>query len=309
MVIAMLFLFWVEVGGYIDGVIDHQFSIDDEIEKSLFIHLDMVIAMPCNYIHANVLDVTEDRTMAAELLNYVGVNFPQTIPTSYTLNGERKYKTPELEEVLQESLLAQYSNKNLHVNEGAPLCHIFGSFPVTKVEGDFHFTGKGYGYRDRSTIPVEALNFTHIINEFSYGSFYPYMVNPLDATAKVTRENLQSYQYFMSIVPTVYKKLGIEIHTNQYALTQQARVYQYAKGIPGIFFKYDFEPILMRVEESRIPFIQFVVKLTTILGGIMVITSWFYRGTDKLIALIFGQKYAELGQEKVSSVLDRNYDD
>ncbi|ODV94502.1 hypothetical protein PACTADRAFT_77084 [Pachysolen tannophilus NRRL Y-2460] len=303
----VLQLVWIEVGGYIDGFVDHQFNVDSDIERNLFINLDMLVAMPCNFIHTNILDMTEDRTLASEVLNYEGAVFPPRIPSNYIINDEvRDITTPEIDQVLQESLLADFSLNNLHVNEAAPACHIFGSIPVTKVKGDFHITGKGYGYRDRSFVPTDSLNFTHVINEFSFGAFYPYMVNPLDGTGKVTKEYLQSYQYFLSVVPTLYKKLGVLIETNQYAMTQQARVYEFNKGVPGIFFKYDFEPIQMRIEEKRIPFLQFIVRLITICGGIMVIASYSFRLTEKLIILIFGKKYAELGQERPSPLLDKD---
>ena len=65
----------------------------------------------------------------------------------------------------------------------------FGSIPVNQVRGDFRITGKGFGYRDRLHVPFESLNFSHVIQEFSFGEFYPYLNNPLDATGRLLKKD------------------------------------------------------------------------------------------------------------------------
>lgn len=301
MYLCLIFLFWVEVGGYIDGVVVQQFSVDNRVKKDLSINLDMIVAMPCNFLHTNVMDITDDQFLAAELLSFQGVNFQ--LPNAYLEGNDRKVESQELESVMREALLAQFSVQSLHVNEGAPACHIFGSIPVNRVKGDFHITGKGIGHADRSVVPYQALNFTHLINEFSFGDFYPYLVNPLDVTARLAHENMQAYTYYLSVVPTEYRKLGVVVDTNQYSMVEQERVYGQGEGVPGIFFKYDFEPISIHIEENRIPFVQFVVRLATIAGGLIVVISWLYKTFDKLLTLALGKKYAQRGQEKPQNIL------
>ncbi|ODV78585.1 putative ER to golgi transport [Suhomyces tanzawaensis NRRL Y-17324] len=302
-----LFILWVEVGGFLGGYVDRQFSVDDEIKSELTINIDMLVAMPCEFIHTNVRDITGDRYLAGETLNFEGRDF--FIPESFNVNNANDaHDTPELDEVMQESLRAEYRVTGARMNEGEPACHIFGQIPVNQVKGDFHITGKGFGYRDRLYVPYEALNFSHMIQELSYGEFYPFINNPLDATGKITEERVQSYGYFSKVVPTRYERLGLIIETNQFALTEQHHVFRVdefdkPEGIPGIYFKYDFEPIKLSISEKRLPFLQFVAKLATIIGGLVIVGGYFYRLYERLLLILFGKKYAQKDTERKSGGL------
>ncbi|KAK6461486.1 Erv41 protein [Scheffersomyces coipomensis] len=309
-IFAGLLIVWIEIGGFLGGYVDRQFIVDDEIRSDLSINVDMLIAMPCEFLHTNVRDLTKDRYLAGETLNFEGMNF--FIPENFNVNNVNDaHDTPDLEEVMRESMRAEFRLEGARVNEGRPACHVFGSIPVNHVKGEFHITAKGVGYSDRSHVPIEALNFTHLIQEFSYGEFYPFINNPLDATGKVTEENLQAYRYHTKVVPTVYQKLGLVIDTNQYSLTESHHVYPYDQqkkpmGIPGIFFRYDFEPIKLTISEKRIPFVQFVAKLGTILGGLLILAGYLYRLYDKLLSILYGKKYVEKNTEKkTGGLLDK----
>ena len=55
--------------------------------------------------------------------------------------------------------------------------------------------------------------------------------------------------------------------TNQYSVTEY-KTESNEQGLPGMFFRYDIEPILVRVtEEKRTTFIHFIVRMCGILGG------------------------------------------
>ncbi|GME81398.1 unnamed protein product [Ambrosiozyma monospora] len=301
MYLFMIFLIWIEIGGYIDGEIHKLFTVDDVIRHDLRINVDLIVAMPCNFLNTNVRDATDDRFLASELLNFQGTT--AYIPTWF-FESKKKVVTPEMESVLRNSMNAEFQTQGTRDNEELPACHIYGYIPVNRVKGDFHITAKGYGYRDRSFVPMEQLNFTHYINEFSFGDFYPYMDNQLDMTYKITDESHHSFHYHMTVVPTTYKKLGVEIDTNQYSLTNFETGGKY---IPGIFFRYDFDPIKMIIEENRIPFWQFVIRLVTIIGGLVVIAKWTFKGFEKLIYISFGKEFARRGDEKKEGgLLDRH---
>jgi hypothetical protein len=92
------------------------------------------------------------------------------------------------------------------------------------------------------------INFTHIIDEFSFGEYFPKIVNPLDGTTEATDDrispevlihiDLYRFQYFLSIVPTVYiaDDFGRKIiETNQYAVTEQSHpaAGQMGQEVPG----------------------------------------------------------------------------
>jgi endoplasmic reticulum-Golgi intermediate compartment protein 2 len=156
-----------------------------------------------------------------------------------------------------------------------------------------------------------AFNFTHHINELSFGPYYPSLVNPLDYTVAETDLNFYKFQYYCSIVPTIYttdvhhlklspnadKKSaepltnldpgaagswGSTIWTNQYAVTSQSHNVPENK-VPGIFFKYDIEPILLVVNEERGGFLALVVRLVNVISGILVAGAWFLRLSDVLM--------------------------
>lgn len=296
-----LLILWVEIGSYLGGYVDHQFMVDGEVKNDLAINLDMIVAMPCEYLHTNVMDITHDRFLAADLLNFEGINF--FLPERFQINSVNDHHdTPDLDEVMQELLRAEFRVEGVRVNEDAPACHIFGSIPVNQVRGDFHITAKGFGYRDWAQTPMEKLNFSHVILEFSYGEFFPFINNPLDFTGKVTPEPLQSYKYYAKVVPTYYERLGILLDTNQYSLTENHRAYKLHNnrptGVPGIFFKYDFEPVRLLISEKRMPFFQFVARLGTILGGLLVLVGYLFRLYEKLLAILFGKKYVDRDTEK-----------
>jgi endoplasmic reticulum-Golgi intermediate compartment protein 2 len=50
--------------------------------------------------------------------------------------------------------------------------------------------------------------------------------------------------------------------------------------VPGIFFKYDIEPILLVVNEQRGGFVALLVRLVNVVSGILVAGAWFMRLSD-----------------------------
>lgn len=86
------------------------------------------------------------------------------------------------------------------------------------------------------------------------------------------------FQYYLAIVPTIYhsKVAGRSLLTNQYAVTEQSHAVS-KRAVPGIFFKYDIEPLSLSITEERPPLIQFLVKMVNIIGGVMVSGNWIYK--------------------------------
>lgn len=137
-------------------------------------------------------------------------------------------------------------------------------------------------------------NFSHIISEYSFGAFYPNLINPLDKTISTTDRKFHKFQYFMSVVPTVYtvqstNPLGISststVVTNQYAVTNEDREIG-ENTVPGIFFKYDIEPLLLTIDERRDGFLRFAVKVVNILSGVLVTGHWCFTLTEWLVDVL-----------------------
>ena len=132
-------------------------------------------------------------------------------------------------------------------------------------------------------ILVTAFNFSHIINELSFGPFYPSLQNPLDKTYATTSEHFFKYQYYCSVVPTIYTRTPTPspstpstIYTNQYAVTSQSHTVP-EKSVPGIFFKFDIEPILLTILEERGGLMALMVRVVNVVSGVLVGGGWCYQ--------------------------------
>ena len=198
-------------------------------------------------------------------------------------------------------------------------CRIYGSLELNKVQGDFHITARGHGYMEfgehldhnceffffffvflitrmhvwlmnRLCVFI-AFNFSHVISELSFGPFLPSLVNPLDQTVNTATGHFHKFQYFLSVVPTVYS-VGhpgaygsSSIFTNQYAVTEQSAETT-EQMVPGIFFKYDIEPILLNIVESRDSFFVFLIKVVNMLSGVLVAGHWGFRLSDWVVEVM-----------------------
>jgi hypothetical protein len=124
-----------------------------------------------------------------------------------------------------------------------------------------------------------AFNFSHIVSELSFGTFYPSLHNPLDRTVEETPNHFHKFQYFISVVPTVYSTPSRTLYTNQYAVTEQSSQIG-ERSVPGIFFKYDIEPMLLSVEETRPGFLRLVVTIVNVFSGVLVAGHWGFTMTE-----------------------------
>jgi hypothetical protein len=157
---------------------------------------------------------------------------------------------------------------------------------------------KGGSFRPkrRPTDNLTAFNFSHIISEMSFGAFYPSLVNPLDRTLATATTHFYRFQYYLSVVPTIYTvnspsiplspfSSSSTIFTNQYAVTEQSCEVN-EQTIPGIFVKYDIEPILLTVEENRDSFLRFCVRVVNICSGVLVAGHWGFTLSEWLKEVI-----------------------
>lgn len=136
-----------------------------------------------------------------------------------------------------------------------------------------------------------------MITELSFGPHYPTLMNPLDKTIAETEAHYYKFQYFLSVVPTLYTKgrsaldaytrspasaaarTGRNaIFTNQYAATSQSgELTEAPMFVPGIFFKYNIEPILLLVGEERGGFLALLIRLINTVSGVLVTGGWIYQ--------------------------------
>ncbi|BGP13494.1 hypothetical protein JCM10213v2_001416 [Rhodosporidiobolus nylandii] len=174
--------------------------------------------------------------------------------------------------------------KTAKLVENGPACRIYGSMDVKKVTGNLHITTLGHGYMSWEHTDHALMNLSHVIHEFSFGPYFPRIVQPLDNSVETTDAHFHIFQYFLSVVSTTYIDARRRIlPTNQYSVTEMSRTTEHGRGVPGIFFKFDIEPMALTVRERTTTLVQFLVRLAGIVGGILVCSDFGFRTADFLV--------------------------
>ncbi|KAL8919951.1 MAG: hypothetical protein Q9208_006519 [Pyrenodesmia sp. 3 TL-2023] len=309
LILVSFFLSLSEFLRWYRGHETHLFAVEKGVSHQMQINLDIVVPMNCRDLHVNVQDASGDRILAGEMLSKDPTNWAHWVDASGTHRlAEAKYVKEEEEDTHVGHVLGEIGGKRKKKFKKTPWqgrgagagrsCRIYGSLEGNKVQGDFHITARGHGYMELGEhLDHGTFNFSHIINELSFGPLYPSLLNPLDRTYATTDDHFYKYQYYLSVVPTVYTRSPSPpptadpdhntplppnysnrntIITNQYAATSQSHPVN-ERTIPGIFFKFDIEPILLTVREEREGFLWLLVRVVNVVSGVLVGGGWCYQ--------------------------------
>lgn len=268
----------------------HSFSVDNngKGQESLQVNVDMTVAMPCGFIRADVLDASGSSLNVHSSLATQSVSLTEAFTLKDSAKRNSYFQDMHVHDVIAEAMRGRkkgrgYKNGAAAIDSNSSpndmACRIEGSVMVEKVAGMFHVTAHGHGHGG-AHIPHDRMNFTHHIHEFSFGPFYPSLVNPLDETRHVAPDHFAGFRYFVSVVPTVYIDPSAKVlSTNQYAVNEyykgktskdnNSRQLDHNKP-PGIFFTYDFEPLQVTVREQRQGFLSFVIRQCAAVSGLFV---------------------------------------
>ena len=124
------------------------------------------------------------------------------------------------------------------------------------------------------------MNLSHVITEFSFGPYFPDITQPLDDSFEMTQErtsrqqpcsqlrttdpsvlDFTAFQYYLHVVPTTYiAPRSHPLQTNQYSVTHYTRTFQHGQGTPGIFFKFDLDPMTITIHQKTSSFIQLMIR-------------------------------------------------
>ncbi|KAJ1919445.1 hypothetical protein IWQ60_007236 [Tieghemiomyces parasiticus] len=304
---VLSYLIWGEFQAYWTPVAHHEFLVDHSISHELLINIDVTFAMPCRYLSVDVLDVTETGNHFDPFIKKIPTVFStgraknlleehQLLPETRgesdddNLDGNGEHNE-DVARLIRESRLIRtrprvdpialdFSGRtDLAANGGGGLdgdsCRVLGTVQVNKLAGNFHFTALGHGHGGYHT-PHAAINFTHRIDKFSFGINYPGLEDPLNDHYQPATSHLESFTYLVSVVPTIYTDAaGHSLVTNQYAVKDYLKVYDESPrgeptGIPGVFFKYDMEPISVYITETRQSLPRFLTRVCAAVGGVFV---------------------------------------
>ena len=131
---------------------------------------------------------------------------------------------------------------------------------------------------ERNLTNSAAMNLSHVITEFSFGPYFPDIAQPLDNSFELTHEReltkrrlsvamltlmsaFIAYQYFLHVVPTTYVAPRSQpLRTNQYSVTHYTRQVDHGRGTPGIFFKFELDPLNITIHQRTTTFGQLFIR-------------------------------------------------
>nr|POE49239.1 endoplasmic reticulum-golgi intermediate compartment protein 2 [Quercus suber] len=291
LVCASLWLASTELGRWWKGNTAHAFSVEQGIGRDLQINLDVIVAMKCDDLHVNVQDASGDRILAGSALHKDSTQWARwtTDRKQHKLGANQQdhsgageeYREDDVHDYLGAAKGGKKFPKTPKIPRRATAdsCRVYGTF-----------------------------NFSHHINELSFGPFYPSLINPLDDTVATTENKFHKFQYYLSVVPTIYtttpyllRKIdkyhespssgsdGLSQHslqyskdavfTNQYAVTEQSHAVS-EHSIPGVFVKFDIEPIMLMITEEWSSWPALFIRLVNVISGILVAGGWLFQITE-----------------------------
>ncbi|NWX52743.1 ERGI2 protein, partial [Steatornis caripensis] len=301
---TIAFLTIMEFTVYRDTWMKYEYEVDKDFTSKLRINIDITVAMRCQYVGADVLDLAETMVASADGLIYEPVSdsyllFEKEIDLylmMLQLIQSRLQEEHSLQDVIFKSAFKSAATamppREDNSLQSPDACRIHGHLYVNKVAGNFHITvGKaiphprGHAHL-AALVSHESYNFSHRIDHLSFGELIPGIINPLDGTEKIASDHNQMFQYFITIVPTKLHTYKISAETHQFSVTERERVINHAAGshgVSGIFMKYDISSLMVTVTEEHMPFWQFLVRLCGIIGGIFS-TTGILHGFGRFVA-------------------------
>ncbi|CAI2162362.1 12237_t:CDS:2 [Funneliformis geosporum] len=285
-IIVSIFLWFLIVSEfreywYLDQKYD--FVVDQSINHELQINVDITVNTQCHYLTVDVVDVAGERLHITTELEKIPTKFE--VRSAHLLSDNYSSRLDFRQMVVEAASNFNPIPENDDVHgETQTACRIVGYLDVNKVTGNLHITalGHGYGYGLYNSAD-EVMNFTHRIDEFSFGTHYPLLINPLDNSFEIAEA---PFMYFLSVVPTTYiDNSNHVLLTNQYSVTEYSRIIDSSKGgigVPGIFFKYDIEPVSVQIVENGSSFVTFLVRLSGLVGGIWVTAGFALKVANRI---------------------------
>eukprot|EP00466_Bigelowiella_natans_P019140 jgi/Bigna1/68059/fgenesh1_pg.5_\ len=165
-------------------------------------------------------------------------------------------------------------------------CRIEAKINLRKVKGNFHVTlGRAEKLPDGrlvhhfSMADAKMFRAQHTIHELSFGSEYEGRRNALDGHIASVGDSPGHYQYFLKIVPTLFKgRKGNVIDSAQFAVTHQQTPVEVGRRnsahiIPGVFFVYEISAYMVTVTETQMHWTSFLISVCAVVGGTFTIAG------------------------------------
>ena len=162
-------------------------------------------------------------------------------------------------------------------------CQVYGHIDVARVQGNIHVApGRSLSrhhrhIHDLSAFESNLVNTSHIIKHLSFGQDIPGRVNPLDGSVSIADHTSMSFQYYIKIVASMFSNLdGDVVYSNQFAVTRNKKrtdEVMSETSLPGVFFIYEFAPMMIKYAERRRSFLHFMTSVFAIIGGVFTVAG------------------------------------
>ncbi|KAL0945316.1 hypothetical protein HGRIS_000819 [Hohenbuehelia grisea] len=301
MTIFVCFMAWLlmlnDIGEFIWGWPDYRFEVDRDPSSFMDVNVDMIVNMPCKFLSVDLRDAVGDRLFLSGGLRRDGTLFDigqATTLKEHTemLSAQQAVAQSRRSRGLFDTILRRKTDgfRPTYYHEAdASACRIYGSLEVKKVTANLHITTLGHGYASYEHVDHNSMNLSHIITEFSFGPFFPDMTQPLDYSYEVTDQHFIAYQYFLHVVPTTYiAPRSYPLFTNQYSVTHYTRELEHDRGTPGIFFKFDLDPLSITIHQRTTTLIQLIIRCVGVIGGVFVCMGYAIRITTRAVEVVTG---------------------
>ncbi|KAH9918929.1 endoplasmic reticulum vesicle transporter-domain-containing protein [Epithele typhae] len=286
-----------DLGEYIWGWPDYEFGVDLDASPTIDINVDMVVNMPCQYVSVDLRDAVGDRLYLSDGFTRDGTTFDIGQATTLKEHAEalsarqavaQSRRSRGLFDVLLWRTASAFKPTYNHKPD-ASACRVYGTITAKKVTANLHVTTAGHGYASHQHVDHKLMNLSHVITEFSFGPYFPDITQPLDNSFEITQDPFVAYQYFLHVVPTTYiAPRSKPLNTHQYSVTHYTRVLGHHQGTPGIFFKFDLDPLKLTIHQRTTSFIELVVRCVGVVGGVFVCMGYAVKITSHAVEAVTG---------------------
>lgn len=282
--VSIFVLVCLEIKYFYQDKLEYSYEVDFDYLSKLKLNVDITVASKCESIGADVLDTTSN------LLSHQPLNMTDTW---FELSGQQQLHFESISQINHhirdnyhalhaalwfKEIKAEMPEREIVPNYPKDSCRIHGSLDLNKVLGLFHIlAGKpvnimGQHGHALKLMQSGATNFSHRIDEFSFGENTNLVHSALNYELKVNHDKSTMYQYFVSVVAT---EVG-DKKAFQYSVTERESQTSHEMGNhgqPGIYFKYDISPVKVKVALEKKRYLDLFIPLIGLVGGIFATST------------------------------------
>jgi len=286
-----------DLGEYIWGWPDYEFSVDRDPHNGMNVNVDLVVNMPCQYLSVDLRDAVGDRLYLSDGFRRDGTTFDIGQATALkehaaALSARQAISQSRKSRGFFATLFRRQSQgykPTYNYKPSGSSCRVYGTVQVKKVTANLHITTLGHGYSSRQHVDHSLMNLSHVITEFSFGPYFPDITQPLDNSFELTDQPFVAYQYFLHVVPTTYiAPRSQPLNTHQYSVTHYTRVLEHGRGVPGIFFKFDMEPVSLTIHQRTTSLLELLIRCVGVVGGVFVCMGYAVRIGSHAVDVVTG---------------------